>query len=207
MDDWVIHLIEGGGYWGIALLMMIENLVPPIPSELIMGVAGIALARGTMAFLPVLAAGTLGCTLGNYMLFLAADRLGYERLHPVVERWGRWLTMEWHDVERAGRFFRRHGHWIVFVTRFMPMFRTMISIPAGLSHMGHVPFLLYTAAGAAVWNTLLLMGGRWLGHRFEQAGEWISWGTLALGVAMLAWYVWRVARWTPTAPKDSVSKR
>ncbi len=198
MDEWVIRLIEGGGYWGIAFLMVLENLVPPIPSELIMGVAGIALARGTMTFAPVLLAGTAGCTLGNYILFLIADRLGYERLKPLVDRWGRWLTIEWHDVERAGKFFRRHGHWVVFVMRFMPMFRTMISVPAGLSHMKHGRFLLYTAAGAAVWNTLLLMGGQWLGRRFSEAAAWIGWATLALVVATLAWYLWRVISWKPT---------
>ncbi|WP_395394844.1 DedA family protein [Novosphingobium sp. BL-8A] len=198
MDEWVIRLIEGGGYWGIAFLMVLENLVPPIPSELIMGVAGVALARGTMAFTPVLLAGTAGCTLGNYILFLIADRLGYERLKPLVDRWGRWLTMEWHDVERAGKFFRRHGHWVVFVMRFMPMFRTMISVPAGLSHMKHVRFLLYTAAGAAVWNTLLLMGGQWLGRRFSEAAAWIGWVTLALAAATVAWYLWRVISWKPT---------
>jgi len=198
MDEWVIRLIEGGGYWGIAFLMMLENLVPPIPSELIMGVAGIALARGTMTFGPVLLAGTAGCTLGNYILFLIADRLGYERLKPLVARWGRWLTMEWHDVERAGQFFRRHGHWVVFVMRFMPMFRTLISVPAGLSHMKHLRFLVYTAAGAAVWNTLLLMGGLWLGRRFSEAATWIGWATLVLAAATLVWYLWRVISWKPT---------
>jgi len=198
MDEWVIRLIEGGGYWGIAFLMVLENLVPPIPSELIMGVAGVALARGTMTFTPVLLAGTAGCTLGNYILFPIADPLGYERLKPLVDRWGRWLTMEWHDVEHAGKFFRRHGHWVVFVMRFMPMFRTMISVPAGLSHMKHVRFLLYTAAGAAVWNTLLLMGGQWLGRRFSEAAAWIGWVTLALAAATVAWYLWRVISWKPT---------
>lgn len=207
MDEWVIRLIEGGGYWGILFLMALENLVPPIPSELIMGVAGIALARGTMAFMPVLLAGTLGCTIGNYVLFLVADRLGYERLRPLVDRWGRWLTMEWHDVERAGRFFRHHGHWVVFVMRFMPMFRTMISVPAGLAHMKHVPFLLYTAAGAAVWNTLLLMGGQWLGHRFAEAAQWIGWGTLAFAAVTVVWYVWRVLSWKPTSQIGVESKK
>lgn len=198
MDDWVIRLIESGGYWGIAVLMVLENLVPPIPSELIMGVAGIALARGTMTFAPLLLAGTAGCTLGNYILFLAADRLGYERMKPLVDRWGRWLTMEWQDLERAGQFFRRHGHWVVFVMRFMPMFRTLISVPAGLSHMRHTQFLIYTAAGAAVWNTILLMGGKWLGHRFTEAGQWIGWATLALAAVTLVWYLWRVLTWKPT---------
>lgn len=198
MDKWVISLIESGGYWGILLLMMLENIVPPIPSELIMGVAGIATAHGRMDFLPVLLAGTVGSTLGNYLLFVAADRLGYERLKPFIDRWGRWLTLDWQAVEHAGSYLRKHGHWVVFVLRFMPMFRTMVSVPAGLAHMRHWIFLLYTAAGAAIWNTLLIMAGRWLGRRFAEAESWIGWGTVAVAAAAAVWYVWRVATWKPS---------
>jgi len=198
VDEWVISLIEGGGYWGILLLMALENIVPPIPSELIMGVAGIAMAHGRMDFAPVLLAGTLGSTLGNYVLFLMADRLGYERLKPFVDRWGRWLTMEWRDIERAGQFFRRHGRWVVFVMRFMPMFRSIVSVPAGLAHMRHLTFLSYTAAGAAIWNTILIMAGSWLGRRFSEAETWIGWATVVFAVVAAVWYFWRVFTWQPS---------
>ncbi len=198
MDEWVISLIEGGGYWGILLLMALENIVPPIPSELIMGVAGIAMAHGRMDFAPVLLAGTLGSTLGNYVLFLMADCLGYERLKPFVDRWGRWLTMEWRDIERAGQFFRRHGRWVVFVMRFMPMFRSIVSVPAGLAHMRHLTFLIYTAAGAAIWNTILIMAGSWLGRRFSEAETWIGWATVVFAVIAAVWYFWRVFTWQPS---------
>lgn len=201
MDEWVISLIEGGGYWGILLLMALENIVPPIPSELIMGVAGIAMAHGRMDFAPVLLAGTLGSTLGNYVLFLMADRLGYERLKPFVDRWGRWLTMEWRDIERAGQFFRRHGRWVVFVMRFMPMFRSIVSVPAGLAHMRHLTFLIYTAAGAAIWNTILIMAGSWLGRRFSEAETWIGWATVVFAVLAAVWYFWRVFTWQPSSGK------
>ncbi|GFE76548.1 DedA family protein [Novosphingobium sp. TCA1] len=201
MDEWVISLIEGGGYWGILLLMALENIVPPIPSELIMGVAGIAMAHGRMDFAPVLLAGTLGSTLGNYVLFLMADRLGYERLKPFVDRWGRWLTMEWRDIERAGQFFRRHGRWVVFVMRFMPMFRSIVSVPAGLAHMRHLTFLIYTAAGAAIWNTILIMAGSWLGRRFSEAETWIGWATVVFAVVAAVWYFWRVFTWQPSSGK------
>ncbi len=195
MADWIIHLIEQGGYWGIALLMFIENVFPPIPSELIMGAGGIALARGTMTFWPLLIAGTLGSTLGNYLWFLVGDRLGYHRLEPFVRRWGRWLTMHWHDVENASKFFQRHGQWVVFVMRFSPFLRTMISLPAGLAHMKHWKFLAFTFAGAAVWNTLLIYGGKWLADYFAElhqlAGALIG-GLIVL--AVLGW-LWRVWRW------------
>lgn len=197
MADWIYEIVRQGGYLGITFLMALENIVPPIPSELIMGLGGIAVARGHMNFWPLLLWGTVGATLGNYVLFLIADRLGYERLRPFIDRWGRWLTLEWHDVEVAGRFLRRHGHWVVFFLRFSPIFRSIISIPAGLAHMRHAKFLLFTALGAAVWNAALILGGRWLGHTLSEAEQWIGWATLATAVGAVVWYLWRVLRWKP----------
>jgi membrane protein DedA with SNARE-associated domain len=199
VSGWIIQLIEAGGYWGIAFLMALENIFPPIPSELIMGVGGIAVARGKMAIVPLLISGTIGSTLGNYVLFLIADRLGYERLQPFVDRWGRWLTLEWQDIETGTRFFRKHGGMVVFILRFMPAFRSVVSIPAGLAHMGHVRFLLYTAAGAAIWNTLLIYAGRWAGNRFSEAEHWLGWITLAVVAVTAIYYVWRVFTWKPRA--------
>ena len=197
MADWIYQIIWQGGYPGIVFLMALENIIPPIPSELIMGVAGIAVARGHMHFWPLLIWGSIGTTIGNYVLFLIADRLGYERLRPFVDRWGRWLTLEWHDVEVAGRFLRRRGHWVVFFLRFAPMFRTVISIPAGLAHMHHGKFLTFTLVGAAIWNALLIMGGKWLGNRFAEAEHWLGWATIALGVLTVIFYLWRVICWKP----------
>ena len=195
MANWIIQLIEQGGYWGIAFLMFIENVFPPIPSELIMGAGGIALARGTMTFWPLLIAGTIGSTLGNYIWFLIGDRLGYHRLEPFVRRWGRWLTLRWSHVQGATNFFQRHGQWVVFVMRFSPFLRTLISLPAGLSHMRHWKFLVFTFAGAAVWNTLLIQGGKWLAAYFDSLHNMASaviGGLIVLTV--LAW-LWRVWRW------------
>lgn len=197
MGSWIYDIIAEGGYTGIVFLMALENIIPPIPSELIIGVAGIAVARGEMSFWPLLLWGTVGSTLGNYVLFLAADRLGYERLKPLIDRWGRWLTLEWHDVQIAGRFLRRHGHWVVFFLRFAPMFRSVISIPAGLAHMGHGRFLLFTALGAAIWNAGLILGGQWLGGTFADAEAWIGWAVIVLGAASAVFYLWRMVNWKP----------
>ena len=195
MHDWIIALIEGGGYWGIVFLMALENIFPPIPSELIMGVGGLAVAHGTMELGPLLLAGTLGATIGNYVLFVVADRLGVERLKPFVRRHGRWLTLEWSEVEQASRFMRKHGQWVVFVLRFMPLLRTVISIPAGLAHMRHWQFLLYTAAGAGVWNVLLVLGGKWLGQTFSDTEAILNWGVGGLFALALVYYLWRVITW------------
>lgn len=198
MTEWIIRLIEAGGYWGIFALMVIENLFPPIPSEVIMGLGGVAVARGTMGFWPLLAVGTLGSTLGNYAWFLIGDRLGYRRLAPLVDRWGRWLTLEWSDIEAATRFFQRHGQWVVFAARVSPFLRTMISLPAGLVHMGHGRFLVFTFAGAALWNAALIMGGRFLA-RLSQGSELATDVIVGGGAALAAAaYLYRLITWKPS---------
>lgn len=197
MTEWILRLIEQGGYWGIAFLMFIENVFPPIPSEVIMGLGGIAVERGSMEFWPLLLMGTVGSTLGNYFWFLVGDKLGYERLQPFVDRWGRWLTLEWEDIERTSRFFRSHGQWVVFALRFSPLLRTMISLPAGLAHMGHAKFLVFTFAGAGVWNVALIQGGRWLSGYFAQAQGWLNVIVITAIVLAIVAYVWRVVTWKP----------
>lgn len=195
MTEWILRLVEQGGYGGIAFLMFVENVFPPIPSEVIMGLGGIAVARGSMEFWPLLLVGTAGSTLGNYMWFLIGDKWGYERLQPIVDRWGRWLTMEWEDIERASRFFRRRGQWVVFALRFSPFLRPMISLPAGLAHMKHCKFLLFTFAGAAIWNAALIAGGGWLSRYLEEAQNWLNWIVIGSILAGVVAYIWRVITW------------
>jgi membrane protein DedA with SNARE-associated domain len=201
MDEFILRTIEQGGYWGIAFLMVIENVFPPIPSELIMGLGGVAVARGTMEFWPLLFAGTVGSTAGNYVWFWLGDKWGYQRLAPIVERWGRWLTVDWEDIERASGFFRRHGQWAVFILRFSPIMRTMISLPAGLAHMSHWRFLAFTFAGAAVWNVLLIKGGEWLAFYMEKYDGLVDWAIIAGAAVIPLVYVYRVLTWKPREPK------
>lgn len=195
MSDWVVHLIDAGGYWGIALLMVLENVIPPIPSELIMGIGGIRVGQGRMELVPLLIAGTLGTTIGNGFWYLIGHKLGFERLRPLVARHGRWLTLRWRDVEWLDRCFMRHGEKIVFIFRFMPAFRTMVSLPAGLFHMSPGRFALWTTGGALIWNIILVAGGYYLGMRFEKIDALL--GPIAnLCVAvMVLFYLWRLVTW------------
>lgn len=197
MHELIIRAIEQGGLVGIFLLMALENIFPPIPSEFIMGLGGVAVSRGTMDFWPLMISGTVGSTLGNYAWYWLGDHWGKTRLEPFVERWGRWLTMEWEDVEKARGFFRRHGPWVVFVFRFTPIFRTMISLPAGLAHMGVWRFLAFTFAGAFIWNLLLVEGGRRLADWLEESQHILGWIILGfIGLALIG-YLWRVVTWKP----------
>lgn len=201
MNDWIIGLIERGGYLGIFFLMVLENVFPPIPSELIMGLGGMAVARGTMEFWPLLAVGTLGTTVGNYFWYWVGDTFGYRRLQPFVDRWGRWLTLEWEDVEKATAFFQRHGHWVIFFLRFSPLLRTIISLPAGLTHMPKLKFFLYTAAGSAIWNAALVVGGHWLADVFADMQDALGWIIVGTAAVSLLAYGWRVATWKPRSER------
>ncbi len=195
MANWIIQTILSGGYFGILLLIFVETIVPVIPSEVIMLSAGIAVARGSMSFWPLVLASGIGATMGNLFWFTLGNRLGYERLQPLVRRYGRWLTMEWSDVERGTRFLRRHGHWVVCVLRVSPVMRTLISLPAGLVHMRRGVFLVFTFIGTATWNGLWIAGGHWLAPHIAEWHQQIAWlagGVIALLIAL---YVWRITHW------------
>lgn len=195
MANWIIQTILSGGYFGILLLIFIETIVPVIPSEVIMASAGVAVAHGTMSFWPLVIASAIGATMGNMVWFTVGNRLGYERLKPIVQRHGRWLTVEWPDVEKGTRFLQRHGHWAVLLLRVSPVMRTMISLPAGLVHMRRWLFIGFTLIGTAAWNGLWIAGGHWLAPHMAEWQRPIAWVLGGLVASILAIYAWRVTHW------------
>ena len=201
MADLIIEAIQRGGYLGIFLLMALENVVPPVPSEVIMGVGGVLVHRGTMDFLPLLLIGTAGTLAGNWFWYWIGDTWAKHRLEPFVDRWGRWLTVEWEDVEKAQDYFYRKGHWVVFFLRFSPFLRTIISLPAGLAHMPKLKFAFFTFAGSLVWNALLIKGGQWLGHWLADSHEVLGYVVIGLIALMVVGYIWRVITWKPRAQR------
>jgi membrane protein DedA with SNARE-associated domain len=185
------------------LLILVETIVPIIPSEVIMASAGIAVARGTMSFWPLVLASAVGATLGNLFWFTVGNRLGYERLEPWVRRHGRWLTLDWADVEKGTQFLRRHGHWVVALIRISPVGRTMISMPAGLVHMRRWLFIVCTLIGTATWNGLWIAGGHWLEPHIAEWQTEITWVLGGFVALILAIYAWRVTHWQGAAEKSS----
>lgn len=183
------------GYWGVFFLMILENVIPPVPSEAIMSVAGIAVSKGQMNFAALVAVGTAGTVIGNLFWWEVGRRLGYKRLKPLIDRWGRWLTMDWHEVEKLKRYFDRWGGPTVLVFRFMPIGRTVISIPAGLMHMPFWRFVLYTAVGSLIWNVILVGVGYWLGASVADIDHWVGPVVTAIVVAIVLLYLWRVLTW------------
>lgn len=201
MTQFILDAIAWGGYVGIFLLMALENIVPPVPSEVIMGFGGIAVARGQMSFLPLLLWGTAGTTAGNYFWYWLGRRFGYHGLKPFVDRWGRWMTLEWEDVERLQRFFHKHGGKTVFVFRFLPTFRTLISLPAGMACMPHWRFMLATFTGSIIWNAVLAGAGYYLGTNFEQLDQYVGPVAIAMSVVIVIGYLYRVITWKPRAAR------
>ena len=197
ITDWIVRLIDQGGYLGIALLMVLENVFPPIPSEVIMGIGGIRVAQGRMDPTALMIAGTTGTTIGNYFWYVVGRTVGLGRLRSFVARWGRWLTLDWPTTEKLCRLFKRYGGTIVFVFRFLPTFRTMVSLPAGLFRMGSLRFLAWTAAGSAIWNAMLVLAGYLLGTHFAEIDRYIGPATTVIVVIALGAFAWRYLTWKP----------
>jgi len=194
MGDWVVRLIEQSGYLGVGFLMFLETIFPPIPSEVIMPVAGIAAAQGRLSFPLVVASGTAGAMLGNIVWYLAARALGISRLEPIIRRYGRWITMTWDEVERAQKWFAEHGAFFVFLGRLLPTVRSLVSVPAGLLKMRFRTFLLASTLGTAGWTALLAGAGFKLRENYSEVDQWVGAASNAILVILAVGYVWRL--WT-----------
>lgn len=195
MYDWVIDLIDWGGYLGVFLLMFLETVFPPIPSELILTLAGIRAAQGPLGLTGVILVATLGAMLGNFLWYLLARSVKPERFRYFIERHGRWVALDWRDVEKIQGQFERHGAAIVFVGRILPAMRTFISVPPGLLRMPVGRYLLWSTLGTFLWSAMLAAGGYALGLSFERIEEVIAPLAVLLIGAGLVWYVWRQITW------------
>jgi membrane protein DedA with SNARE-associated domain len=194
MVDWITGTITSAGYLGIVLLMLAENLFPPIPSELIMPFAGFVAARGDLHVAGVVAAGVAGSLLGALPWYLAGRWIGKERLQRVADRYGRWLTVSRADLEHAEAWFARYGRLAVFLGRLVPAVRTLISVPAGLSGMPPLSFFAWSCLGTLLWTGFLTGAGYVLEAHYEVVAGWIDVATkMVLGVVGLA-YVYRLMR-------------
>lgn len=200
MGDWTIRLIDETGYVGIFLLMFLETVFPPIPSEVIMPIAGVRAAQGPLTLWGVIASGTAGAMLGNLFWYALARVIGMRRFRPFIEKYGRWLTMDWDDVEKAERMFGRFGGLIVSLGRMLPTVRSVISIPAGLLSMRLKSFFLWSTLGTIVWTAALASAGWGLGKAFEDVEKVLGPLSTAVIVAIVAAYAWRQLTWRRRHP-------
>lgn len=195
VEDLIFDLIEKGGYGGVFLLMLLETVFPPVPSEVIMPVAGLSAASGGMSLGGVIAAGTFGAMAGNVFWYFLARTIGIGRFQPFIERHGRWLTIDWPEVERARTAFGRFGGALVCAGRMVPTIRTVVSIPAGLLRMRLPRFLAWSTLGTAGWSAGLALAGWVLGRQFGQVEAIVGPLSLFVVAAIVALYLWRQLTW------------
>ena len=197
MFDWITGFLDENGYVGIALLMLLENVFPPIPSELIMPLAGYTAAQGQLHIIVVIVAGSIGSVLGALFWYYVGRWLGCERVRCLAGRHGRWLTITPDEVDHARDWFRRHCGKAVFIGRLVPAVRTLISIPAGIAEMGLAKFLVYTTAGTVLWSGMLAGAGYLLGAQYQQVSHWLNPVSNVIVGVMVAWYVYRIVVFRP----------
>jgi membrane protein DedA with SNARE-associated domain len=183
--DWISGIIGRLGYTGVAMLTFLEHVFPPIPSELILPLAGYVAASGTLGVAMVIAIGTLGSLAGATFWYALGRRIGEERLRRWIASHGRWLAMSGPDVDRAKSWFERRGTLAVFAGRLMPGIRTFVSLPAGFSGMPWATFLAYSVAGTLLWTAALVYAGVVLQHNFAAVGRYLGIGTDIIVASLL----------------------
>lgn len=192
MFDWITGLLDQLGVAAVAFLMLAENVFPPIPSEVIMPLAGFLVFQGKMNMIAAVVAGSMGSLLGTYLWYIVARRIGEKRVRRLVARHGRWLTVTLDDLDRASDWFQRHGRMAVVLGRMVPGIRTVISVPAGLTGMKHAPFLFYSLIGTAIWTALLTGLGYALGSQYDRVSDWLNPVTTIIIVGAVALYIYRL---------------
>jgi membrane protein DedA with SNARE-associated domain len=190
VTGWIEYLIEAFGALGVALLMTLENLFPPIPSEFILPFAGFLVGRGELGFLPALVASTAGSLSGALILY-ALGRWGGRNL---ILRYGRFLRVKEVDLNRAEGWFDKYDQWVVLFGRMVPGVRSVVSIPAGMLRTPFLQFVLLTTAGSAAWNALLLGAGWYLGENWQQiqgiVGSVSNFVLILVAVALVSAAIW-----------------
>lgn len=197
MFDWIVGWVESGGYVAIALLMLLENVFPPIPSELIMPLAGFSASSGKLNIFGVVAAGTAGSLAGAFFWYWIGRAVGADRVKNFARRHGRWLTLSPGEIDRARAVFDRHKASALFLGRLIPTVRTLISLPAGVNRLPVVVFTIWTLLGTALWTSLLAGAGYLLQSQYERVSGWLNPVSNVVLAALVGWYLYRVIRFRP----------
>lgn len=197
MFDWVVSTIEAWGYPGVFLLMLAENIFPPIPSEVIMPLAGFLAGRGDLSLPLTFLAGVAGSVFGTLFWYYIGLWIGEERLKRFAARHGRLLTLSPSDIDNAHAWFTRHGAAAVFFGRMIPAIRTLISVPAGLARMPLGTFLFWTVIGSALWTGLLTGCGLVLHENYALVADYVDPLSKLVVAVVVAVYLYRVVTWKP----------
>ena len=210
LTDWVIDVIDALGYLGVALLVALENVFPPIPSEIVLPFAGVVARRGGATLPGMIVAATIGSVIGALVLYGISAWIGPERLHNFIVRYGKWVRITNEDIERAERWFDRRAIVAVLVGRCVPLIRSLVSVPAGFRRMPLAPFLIYTVIGSLVWNTGLITAGYILGEEdrwktIEDVMGYVQYVVVAAILGAILWFVW--SRFISPSGREQAQRR
>lgn len=196
MENWITDIMSQYGYIGIFLLIMLENIFPPIPSEVILTFGGYMTTQSSMTPIGVILVSTAGSVAGAVILYGIGLLIDVERLEKIVDRWGRVLRLTKKDIHKADAWFDKYGIWTVLFCRLIPLIRSLISIPAGMSNMKFGLFILFTTLGTLIWNTILVSVGAAVGDNWESiVGVMDVYSNIVyvlivlVGLAVIWWYL------------------
>lgn len=191
MVNWITEFMEQYGYIGIMLMITLENVFPPIPSEVVLTFGGFMTTYSDLTVIGVILAATIGSLLGAVILFGIGRILNVERLELIVDRYGHLLRVKKEDIRRADAWFDKYGYWTVLFCRMIPLIRSLISIPAGMSGMNFWVFLVFTTIGTLIWNVILVSLGSAVGESWEAIVAFMdvyanfAYALIALGVLIV----------------------
>ena len=195
LAEWIPNIMNQLGYWGIGLLMFLENLFPPIPSELIMPLAGFTVFKGQMDFILVIIAGVVGTILGAFPWYYIGKFISEERLEHLADKYGKWISVTSKDIKKANNWFNEHGGKEVFFCRLVPGVRTLISLPAGINNMPLIPFTIYSTLGTTIWVTFLTFLGYKLVDHYELVDQYLGpVSKIVLAIIVISFILWVVRK-------------
>ena len=194
LTNWAKDFVESAGYIGVFLMIVLENVFPPIPSEAILPLAGFLAGEGRFWLPAVILAATLGAVTGALILYYAAFWFGEKRVRWLINKYGKWFAISEGDLDKANDWFDRHGGAAVLICRLVPIMRSLVSLPAGLRRMNLTTFIVYTTIGSGLWNTILIVAGWWLGDNWEEVSTVVDYLEYPIYLAILggiAWFIWK----------------
>ncbi|KAB8125651.1 DedA family protein [Gracilibacillus oryzae] len=197
MQSFVTNVMEQFGYLGIFFMMALENLFPPIPSEVVLPFSGFMTTYSNLTIIGVIIAATIGSVVGAVVLYGIGLMLNVDRLEKLIDKWGHILRFSKKDLHKANDWFSKYGYWTIFFCRMIPLIRSLISIPAGMNRMNFLLFLLFTTIGTVIWNIILIYTGALLGENWETILQWmdnysdIAYGLIIIGVIIAIYFYYK----------------
>ncbi|RZG66120.1 DedA family protein [Acinetobacter bouvetii] len=194
LTEWILSIMEQLGYLGIALLMFLDNVIPPIPSEIIMPSAGYTASQGKLLLSGVIIAGCIGSLIAAALLYWIGYQFNHDAIFRFTDRYGKYLFIKSEDIQKSLLWFEKYGHRIVFFGRMVPAVRSLISIPAGMSRMPFWKFMFYSALGTIIWTTFLACVGFYFGENqalMHEIFSRVGYVIIMIVVLVLLWHCYR----------------